>query len=163
MNLLADCKQILKNAHKFCRVFNQNVQRIFYERKYDKLIETVEEYIKNYPLCNVVQKALNIMKKIIPHCDSRLLHSVMMKQELLNLVTPNYHEITTLALPTIKLYIKLHKQITSSLLHGSPDIESTYNYIYSDKFNEETHFITYKRNIKLREVAPTVVAREIAE
>ena len=162
-SLTIDCKQTLNDAHKFCRVLNQNVQKILYEKDYDKLIQTVEEYIKNYPLCNIAQKAITMAKKIIPYCDGQLLHSMNMKCELLHVATADYHEVTTLVLPTIELYIKLHKQITSSLLNGSPYVETTYNYIVSGRLNEEERLAVNKRNIKLLEVAPNVVSQEIAE
>jgi len=35
-----------------CRKLNQKAQRNLY-KKYDELIQTVEEFNKNYPLCNV--------------------------------------------------------------------------------------------------------------
>ena len=164
INLLTvDCKQTLNDAHKFCRVFNQNVQRILQGKDYDKLIQTVEEYINNYPLCNIAQKAITIVKKMIPNCDGQLLHSLIIKCELLHIATADYHEVTTLVLPTIKLYINLHKQITSSLLNGSPYVEMTYDYIISGKFNEEEQLKVINRNIKLLEVAPHVVSQEISE
>ena len=49
------------------------------DRNYDKLIQTVEEFIKNYPLCNVAQEAVIMVKKIIPYCDGELLHYMMMQ------------------------------------------------------------------------------------
>ena len=136
-SLITDCKQLLKDAHKMCRKLNQSVERNLYERNYDKIIQTVEEFIKNYPLCNVSQKVVTMVKKIIPYCDGELLLYMMMKCENLQMYTPDYHNITTLTIPHIKLDIKLHKQITSSLLNGSPDIELTYRYIMSGKSNEE--------------------------
>ena len=57
--IIADCKQLLKNAYIVCREFTQSVQKNFHEKDYDKLIQTVEEFIQNYPLCNVAQNALH--------------------------------------------------------------------------------------------------------
>ena len=125
-SLITNSKGTLKDAHKLCRKLNQSVQRNLYENNYDKLIQSVEEFIKNYPLCDVAQKAVTMVKKIIPYCDGKLLHHMMMKCECLQMITPDYHDITTSLLPCIKLCIKLHEQITSSLLNGSHDIELTY-------------------------------------
>ena len=122
-SLITNCKDALKDAHKLSRKLNQSVQRNLYENNYDNLIQTVEEFIKNYPLCNVAQKAVIMVKKIIPYCDGELLHDMMMMCEFLQIMTPDYHNITTSLLPTIKLYIRVHKQMTSSLLNGSPDIK----------------------------------------
>ena len=156
-SLITNCKGALKDAHKLCRKLNQSVQRNLYENNYDKLIQSVEEFIKNYPLCDVAQKVVTIVKKIIPYCDGKLLHNMMMRCEYLQRMTPDYHDITTLLLPYIKLYIKLHKQITNSLLKGSPDIELTYHYFMSGKYDEERELVWTNHLIKLQEVAPNYV------
>ena len=162
-SLITNSKQILKDAPKLCRKLNQSVQRNLYDKNYDKLIQTVEEFIKNYPLCNVAQKAVTMLKKIIPYCDGKLLHYMMMRCEHLQMSTHDYHHITTLVLPLIKLYIKLHKQITSSLLNGSPDIELTYHYIMSGKYNEESELVRTNYLIKLQEVAPNFVQQQASQ
>ena len=162
-SLMTNCKETLKDAHKLCRKLNQSVQRNLYENNYDKLIQTVEEFIKNYPLCDVAQKAVTMVKKIIPYCDGELLHHVMGMCEVLQGITPDYHNITTILLPLIKLCIKLHKQITSSLLNGSPDIELTYHYIMSGKYNEELELARSNQLIKLQEVAPNYVQHQASQ
>ena len=162
-SLITNSKQILKDAHKLCRKLNQSVQRNLYDKNYDKLIQTVEEFIKNYPLCNVAQKAVTMVKKIIPYCDGKLLHYMMMKCEHLQMKTHDYHGITTLLLPLIKLCIKLHKQITSSLLNGSPDIELTDHYISSGKYYEERELVRTNQLIKLQEVAPNHVLQQASQ
>ena len=156
-------KEMLKDVHKLCRRLNQTVQRNLGEKNYDKLIQTVEEFIKNYPLSNVAQKAVTMVKKIIPYIDSEiLLHGVIICCEHLPMMTCDYHTITLLTLPHIKLYIKQHKQITSSLLNGSPDIELTYHYYMSGKDDEEIKLAKAIWLIKLKEVAPTFVKRQEA-
>ena len=162
-SLIVGCKQTLKNAHKLCRKLNQSVQRNLYENNYDKLIQTVEEFIKNYPLCNVAQKSVTMVKKIIPYCDGKLLHFMMMRCEEFQMMTSDYHNFTTSLLPHIKLHIKLHKQITSSLLNGSPDIELTYHYISSGKYSEELELVVTNRLIKLQEVAPMYVQQKASQ
>ena len=157
-SLITNCKGTLKDAHKLCRKLNQSVQRNLYENNYDKLIQIVEEFIKNYSLCDVAQKAVTMVKKIIPYCDGKLLHFMMLRCEDLQILTPDYHDITLL-LPHIKLFIKLHKQITSSLLNGSHDIELTYDYFMSGKYGEEKDLIRANHLIKLQEVAPNFVQR----
>ena len=158
-SLIKNSKQILKDAHKLCRKLNQSVQRNLYDKNYDKLIQTVEEFIKNYPLCNVAQKAVTMVKKIIPYCDGKLLHYMMMRCEHLQMMTHDYHDMSTLGLPYIKLRIKQCKKITTSLLNGSPDIELTYQYIRSDKYAEEEKLVSINYLIKRQEVAPNFVQR----
>ena len=162
-SLITECKQLLKDAHKLGRKLNQSAERNLYERNYDKLIQTLEEFIKNYPLCNVAQKAVTMVKNIIPYCDGELLHNMMIKCEHLQMRTHDYHRITTLILPPIKLYIKVHKQITSSLLNGSPDIELTYHYIRSGKYDKERKLVWTNHLIKLQEVAPNYVQQRASQ
>ena len=162
-SLITNSKQMLKDAHKFCRKLNQSVHRNLYDKNYDKLIETIEEFIKNYPLCDVVQSAITMVKKILPYCDGELLHYMMMKCEYLQMKTHDYHHITTSLLPHIKLIIKLLKQITNSLLIGSPDIELTYHYIMSGKYDEEVELVNTNHLIKLQEVAPNIVQHQASQ
>ena len=152
--IMINCKQVLKDAHKICRKLNQCVQRNLYEKNYDKLLQTIEEFIKNYPLCNVVQKAITMIKKIIKYCDGELLDCVLAGYEQLQLLTVDNNSFTMLILPLIKMYIKRHKRITSSLLNGSPHIEQTFDYLTSNKNNEELELIISNYFIRLQEIAP---------
>ena len=156
-SLIGECKHIIKNVNKLCRKLNQSVQRNLCEQKYDKLIQTVEEFIKNYPLCILAQKAVTMVKRIIPYCDGELLHFITLNHEKLQMMTSDYHSLTTLILPSIKLYIKQYNKITGSLHNGSPDIELTYHYITSGKCREEQELVQTNQLIKLQEVAPNYV------
>ena len=156
-SLITNCKQILHDSHKVCRKLNQSVQRILYEKNYNRLTQIVEEFIKNYHLCNVAQKAVTVMKKIIPYCNGNLVYYITEKCGYLQMKTTDYITMTTLTLPHIKLFIELHEQITNSLLNGSPNVELTYHYIMSGKFDEKFELVGTNRLIKLQEVAPDYV------
>ena len=162
-SLISNCKQTLKDAHILCRKLNQNIQRILCQKNYDKLIQTIKEFIKNYPLCNIAQKAAAMVKKIIPSCNGELLQCMVMECEQLQIRTCDYHYITTLILPHIMLYIRVHKQITSSLLNGSPDVELTHWYFTSGRFNKEQDFVKTNDLIKLQEVAPNFVQSQVSQ
>ena len=152
--MIIACKQILRDAHKLCKKLNQSVQRNLNEKTFNKLIQTVEESFTNYPLCDMAQDAVTMVKKIIPYCDDELLHSMMIKHEVLQMMTTDYHYVTTLILPHIKLYITLHEKIIISLLNRSRNIEQTYHYINSGKFENLIQLININRFIKLQQVAP---------
>ena len=158
---ITECKKILTGVHKICRKLNQSIQRNLYEKDYDKLIETVEEFINNYSLCNVAQKAVTMVEVIVEeikqYCDDKTLHRVMTECEYLQIMKSDYHSLTTLTLPYIKLYINLLNRITSSLLNGTFDIQHTYDYIMCGKFNEEHELVKTNRLFKLLEVAPNIV------
>ena len=155
-SLIVDCEQILKNAHNLCRILNQNIQKNLYEKNYDELIQSVESF-KNYPSCIVAQKTVAMVKSIIPYCDGEQIFRTKLWCEYLQMMTPEYHSICTLILPCIKLFIKLHKQITASLLKGSPHVELTYDYIIN-KFDEEKELLKNNHYFKVQEVAPKFVA-----
>ena len=162
-SLIADCEQMLKNAHNLCRTINQNIQKNLYEKNYDELIQTMES-VKNYPSCIVAQKTVAMVKSIIPHCGGELNQTTFIIKilcEYLQKLTPEYHSIYTLIIPAIKLYIKLHKQITASLLKGSPHVELTYHYIIN-KFNEEIDLVEVNHYFKVQEVAPKLVQEQFA-
>ena len=162
-SLIGHCKQIVKDAHKECRKLNQKVQRNIFEQSYDKIIQTVEDFIKNYPLCSVAQNAVTMVNRIMPYCDGKLLHYMMFQCEYLQMMTYDYHKITTSILHYIKLHIKLHKQITGSLFNGSPDVELTYHYLMSGKFDEEHLLVKTNELIKLQEVAPNYVQQKASQ
>ena len=73
------------------------------------------------------------------------------------MMTSDYHYITTRALPYIKLFVKQHNKIASSLQNGSPDIELIYHYFWSGKDREEEELMQANYLIKLQEVAPNRV------
>ena len=162
-SLQGECKQIIKNVNKLCRKLSQSVQRNLCEQKYDKLIQTLEEFIKNYPLCILAQKAATIMKRIIPYCDGELLAFVTINFEQLQRKTSDYHLIPTFILPCIKVFIKQHNKITSLLHNGSPDIEMTYHYFWYGKFIEELELVRNNYLIKLQEVAPNFVQQTTSQ
>ena len=153
-SLQGECKQILKNINKLCRKLNQSVQRNLCEQKFDKLIQTVEEFFKNYPLCTLAQKVVTMVKRIISYCDGELLHFITRYCEDLQCMTSDYHGISTFILPLIKFHIRTHNKITSSLHNGSPDIEMTYHNMRSTKSSEEEELLKNNFYIKLQEVAP---------
>ena len=162
-SLIANCKEMLHCTHKLCRELNQKVQKILYEKKYDKLLQTVELFIKNYPLFDITRKTMTMIEKVIPYCGGELLQSMMMLYEHLHIDTHDYHHMTLITLPYIKLHIELYEQITSSLLNGSPDIEQTDNYFMYGKFDEDLELVRTNRLIKLQEVAPNYVQRQVSQ
>ena len=157
-SLNTECKRASKNAHMLCRKLNQGVQRILYEKEYDKLIPTVQKFMRIYPICNIAEKAIIIVNKILPYCEGELLDILNGGCECLYLMTLDYHQITTATIPCIKLHIKHIKQITSALTNGSPDIERMYHYFVSDKYQEDHDLLVVDHLIKVQNVAPKYVA-----
>ena len=162
-SLQGECKQIIKNVHKLSRKLNQSVQRNLCEQKYDGLIQTIEEFIKNYPLCILAQKAVTMVKRIISYYDGEVLHFITESYERLQILTSDYNHIAGVTLPCIKLAIKEHNKIISSLHNGSPDIQMTYQYYSSGKHNEEEALLNANYFIKLQEVAPNFVQKHFSQ
>ena len=158
--VIADCRELLKDASAQCRKVSQIVQRNFYDKDFDKLIQTVEEFIRKYHLCRIARSAAAVVEKITLYCEGGMLEYLKIKCEKLQLMTPDYHFIATMILPIIKLFIKNHKNIIASLLKGSPHVEQTYYYIISNKCNEEFELVDFNYFIKVQEIAPILVALE---
>ena len=134
-SLTKDCKQILKDIHIICRRLNQRMEKCLCKKEYDKLIYTLEDFIKTYPLCNVAQKAITKLKPYHSEPFVKLIDSY------LQLITPERLKIKMIVLPYIKFYSNLHEIVSSSLLNGSPYIEMAYYYFSSGKFNEDKHLL----------------------
>ena len=159
-SLIDDSKHIAKSIHKLYRKLNQ---RNLFEKNYDKLIQSVEKFIHDYPLYDVAQKAANLIKKIIPHCcESELLQNTQKFHEMFEMQTRDYDDLTTLTLPYIKFHVKVHKDITKAIETGSPDVEIMYDYV-TRKFNEDYEFIRSNHLVKLQEVAPKHVHKMALE
>ena len=159
-SLILDCIQMVKDTSKLCRKLNQSAQRNLYEFEgdYNDFFQDIDKIlIEDYPLWPVIQNAVVIVKEIITYCDGIMLQRMTRLYERLISHTLDHNSITTFVLPQINLHIKLHKQITSSLLNGSPSIIETYNYIVNNKIEEETAILQANRLIKLQDVAPNWV------
>ena len=154
-SLTDESNENLHDAYKLSRILNQNVHRYLYEKKYDELIETVKRFIKNYPLCSVAQKAVTMVKKIIPYY-----HFAIGAYGNLQLLTTDYHMINTLLIPRITLLINLHKQIICSLVKGKPHIVETFTYMVRGRFNKEFDLVRYNHLIKRQEVIPDISDRQ---
>ena len=154
--LIDDCKQMLNDAHNICRKLLQSIQRSIFEKKFDELIQTLENFVKCYPLHDVAQTAVSLIKKIIPYCDNKSLPYIKIMLEHFQLMTFEYHEINTLRLPYIRLYIWLHKKISNSLMAGPAHIKETDKYMMSGKFLEEEELVDMNHLIKRQEIAPMI-------
>jgi len=161
-NLKTDCDELLKDVHKISRKLNQKLQRCMHEKKYENLIQTVEDYCINYPVGPIALNCLNMVKSIPCHNDEFELHErITTWSEILHRMAPDYHYITHMTLPRIKQYSKLHGQITDALEKGSPSIEETINYYTSGKYAKEMELFWTNYCIKLQEVAP-ISAQQLA-
>ena len=157
-SLTNDCKEVLHNTHNVCRKLRQRVQRYILEENYDELIQTIENFVKNYSMFSVAQKGVAMVEEIKQHCDADLLWSVVVLCQSLYVCTSDYHVFTTNILPTIKHYIKLQREITHSLRSGTPDIERIYDYYWSGNFAEDLCSMRHDQFNKLGEViAPNII------
>ena len=152
--LLIECKKIIMNAYNVCRKFNQTIERSLYEEKYEILVQVVEDFIKNYPVYDVAQKAITMVNKTIQYCEGKLLHYMMSVCEEFKVTTHDYHDIATFTLPHVKFYVGVIKRIRSSLQNGSPYIELIYDYFVTGKFEKELRLLTTSQLTLLQEVAP---------
>ena len=157
--LISECKEFLKNAYQVCKKLNQRVQKSMHEKSYDKLVQHLEEWIKSYSLFDIARKVNDFMNKITSYCsdNQELVCYIRNTHQYLVVYLRDYHQLNTFAMPKIKFCINLCKRINRSLLNGSPNVELTYYYFWSQKCNEDLQVLEDNHLIKLEEVAPNIV------
>ena len=158
--LISDCHKMLKGSHRLTRKLNQNVQQCLTQRNYHNLIQTIEMYMNDYPISAVAQQAVTMVKKLILYCDGMLLDFTMMEFERLQLFTAEYHHITSVILPGIKLCTNDLQLIYTSLQTGSSMAK---RFIFSRQHDKEFEKIETDHLAKIREVAPNFVDELIAK
>ena len=159
--LITDCKQLLNDSHNLCRKLNQMIERNLHEKSFHAMTQTIEEFMKNYPLCHIAEKAASMVEmKIKPYCDVAQHEYITLRCESLHMLKHGYHEISLTLLPEIKLFLELHRQISISLCKGPRDIQQTYQYLRSGKFKEKYMKLETDACIKLQKVAPNCVYQQ---
>jgi len=150
-SLISESQKVLKDAHKMSRKLNQAFLKSMYENSYDNLLKTLEEYVENYPICQVAVKAVAMVNRITPYISGDLLNHFTRMCEQLKIMT---NVIRIKIVPKIKVCVNQHQRIKTSLLTGQTAIESMYHTIMSGKFNEEEELVEVNSLIKLQEIAP---------
>jgi len=158
-SLVNKCHKILHDTHPLCRKLNQKVQRCLAQRDYKRLVQTLKTYIIEYPLSKVAQEGAAMLKKVMPYCDGELLHYVMRMCGDLQMKTPDYHDMTLISLPYIKLWIKDHKKIIS-IIQGESAVTESFKYLLSSEQTQEMQLVLTNRLIKRQEVAPDWVQQQ---
>ena len=158
--LIEDCKEVLRNAYKICRILNQDTQKCLHNKNYDELIPKIEKVFENYCLGNIAQEAVTMAKQIIPHCDGEEQYYMTLWYEDMYTMTTEYHAIKTYTLPIINFLVKQIKQITTSLQNGARNIDLTYQYF---KLMEEKESLTIQYLINLQKVSPNIVQMQAPE
>ena len=158
-SLVSECHKILHDTHQLCRILNQKLQRCLAQRDYKRLVQTIKTYIIEYPLSKVAQKGVTILQKVMPYCDGELLQYVMRMCEDMQMKTPDYHDITLMSLPYIKLWIKDHKKIIS-IIQGESPVTESFKYLLSSEQTKEMQLVQTNRLIKQQEVAPYWVQQQ---
>ena len=159
-SLIEECKHVLKSAYKLCRKLNQELERIFYTKKYSEVIEIIKKFMDEYPMCSIAQKTITVIQKILACCDGR--HFKIWCEQL-HLLAPGYHRIIALWLPQIKVHLKTHRKISSAIISGLPNIERTYAYLTAGQYDEDIRLVDANYLIKLEEVAPLYVSQKRAQ
>ena len=116
MNVLAEqistlktnCDTVIKDVHKISRKLNQKSQRCLHVKDYESLIQVVEDYCVNYPVGPIALGCLDMVNKMSSN-NFELRSHIKAWTELLHRMTPNYHYITFMTLPRVRLYAKLHR------------------------------------------------------
>ena len=150
--VICDCQNALKNVLKVIRRLNQRIQQSLTHKNYDKLRRTLRILMRNYPAGIIAERAVSVLKKIIPKCDKSLSEYVMDKCEGLLSMTPDQHHITLLSIPCIDFHVKEIQQIEKALLMGSPETNFLCDYYVNGKFDKEYKLLYSDYLIKRQEI-----------
>jgi len=152
--LINSCYKMLKLTHKLSKLLNQKVQQCLMQRKFQNLIQTIEEYCSTYPFALVAQQAALVVKELIPYCEEELLLAVTRCYESFLLRTSDYQFIKLVILGHVKVLTKELDHINNALLSGSPDTELVHLSILSGKYEQEIKLVDDNRSVVLQEIAP---------
>ena len=147
-----DCKTVLNDAYKLSRKLNQNVQFCLTQGNYNALIQTLEKHNSEYPVSLIAQNAATNIKKIIPCCEGHKVPRLMLGYKHLLEISHQYHHITLMSLPIIKLQIECLKNNAFSLNAGSYHIDLAYMHYFSGKHDEQVKAVKNKYYIKRKEI-----------
>ena len=164
-SLSEDCRGVLNDAHKLSRTLSQSIQQCLVSSDYDTLVQTILNYVKNYPAGSIAEKAVKkVVNEVSKYCNIKLQDDASKWFEYLQLFTPKYHHIGLLIVPRIKQYLEQLQRIDRSLCSGPQEIEQTYSYFISTKFEEEDlYLVVVNYFIGIQNVAPGWVARRLAK
>jgi len=152
--IISECQKLLKDTYRLSRQLNKIAQQCLVQKDYEKLFHTIETYMHEYAVGLVSQQAAAKLNAIIPYCDGELLHIITALLEYLKIRGPEYHDITLITLPLIKLHAKLLHQITTALQGETHDIELLNQYFASRQYEEEYNSVQTNRQVILKRIAP---------
>ena len=152
----AECVEAIKKSHILTRVLNQKIQKCLFEKNFESLLLSLQEYHTNYPMWSIAVNSVELVKNIIPMCEGEVLSFVTEKCEMLQIKRSEYSAITLMEYPRIKVFIEQYKQAESALRTGSPSAELVYQNITSGKMFQPIYTKYFN---KLKEVAPNFARR----
>ena len=153
-DLLLGCEKAVRNAHMLSRKCNKRFQECLRTRNFDSLIPTINKYYETEFIKSLATDCVTTVREIAMYCDIILQTDLLEKCKQLQNLTHEYHPITIEKLPRLKLYTKLHKDITTCLDGNSstPDIMRIYIHISSGEFNEMVEIVYRKYVTKIQEI-----------
>jgi len=156
-SLINESRQLLKNVHNLNTQVMKKCEHYLFIKNYTSLVNLIEDHCTISPIGLVVKKSVNMLAKL---CEDKTLTNIVMLCKEMQIMLPEYHFISTHIVPYIKLFVKLHEQICTSLQNGSPDVELTHYYIICGKFKKDLRSVIQKRYHKLQGINPEYVSRQ---
>jgi len=147
----AECLEAIKKSHILTRVLNQKIKKYLFEKNFESLLHSLQEYHTNYPMWSIAVNSIELVKNIIPMCEGEMLSFAKQKYEMLQIKKSEYCSITLMELPRIKVFIEQYKQAESAIQTGSPSPELVYQNIITGKMFQPMYAKYFN---KIKEVAP---------
>jgi len=134
VTLISDCHIALSKAQGLSKKINQDFQLCFQTTSFDNLVPILEEYLETQFIVSTTTRCIKLAESISTQCDAELRSKIANKCEKLQILTKEYHAISSEKIPRLELYISLHKKITRALHESNDDkIEELYVYITTEE------------------------------
>ena len=157
VQLNSECNKVLRNSHNSNRMLNKKIEQQFLDKKYEAIMQTLEDYYKLTSIGSVASRCIELVKEIVPHAESHLTQDFQSLIQILLMRTHQYHSINMEKLPLIKKYIFLHKEIITVLEIETHKICKLYSSLaFEDRIKKEFENIIKNYYDILQIIAPTI-------
>ena len=155
--LNSECNALLRNSYNSNRTLNKNIEQDLFEKNYDAMTKTLENYSSTASIGSVASKCIELVKQIMPNAENTLIENFEFLIQMLLMRTHEYHPVNMEKLPLIQKYISLHKEISEVLEKRTDKIWKLYTSLTIEgNFNKELESITENYIITLKRVAPNI-------
>ena len=151
ITLISECQNAISNAQFLSRKFNLHFQLCFRKLDFDDLTLILKEYLETHFIASTITRCIKLTESISTQCDDELKASMTEQHKDFQIITKEYHCITSEKLPQLQLFVSLHRRLTRALLQrNDAETEALCDYIRTGKLDKEVQLIRNNYLIKIQ-------------